>query len=293
MADHGLTRLIESSRVVVPRLRVRGLKKTFGSQTVLDGVDLDIGPEEHVLLFGASGSGKTVLMKCILGLITPDAGSVQVDGIETVRLPSGERERLMHRIGVLFQNGALFDSLTVWENIVFGRNGAFATKATALNALPAVGLDREAADLLPSEMSGGMQKRAALARAIAGAPDILLLDNPTEGLDPILTTVVETLIIASQKRLKAAVLTITHDLASAKRMANKAAFLHGGRIAWCGPIAALESALDDRIRAFVRAASAAEQSPAEPHGLDRPAQPAVDQAIDRNQRARGSNRGGC
>jgi phospholipid/cholesterol/gamma-HCH transport system ATP-binding protein len=168
----------------------------------------------------------------------------------------------MRRIGVLFQNGALFDSLTVWENVVFGRtaagNGAPASKRTAVAALAAVGLGEDVADLLPSEMSGGMQKRVALARAIAGAPDLLLLDNPTEGLDPILTTIVEKLIVASQKRLKAAILTITHDLASAKRMADKAAFLHGGKISWYGPIASLDSAPNDRMRAFVRASRAGE-----------------------------------
>jgi phospholipid/cholesterol/gamma-HCH transport system ATP-binding protein len=246
-----------------PKIRIRELRKTFGTQTVLAGVDLDIPAGNNLVLFGGSGSGKTVLAKCLLGLIEPDAGSIQVDGQETTQLSPREREALLRKIGVLFQNGALFDSLPVWQNISFAlinvrQMQKTAARDIAVKALAAVGLTADTADLMPAELSGGMQKRVALARAIVGSPEILILDSPTDGLDPIVTTHIDGLIVGALKRLNAAALTITHDIDSARRIGDRAAFLFHGRITWEGPMAGLDRADDPELQRFLgRAADAA------------------------------------
>jgi phospholipid/cholesterol/gamma-HCH transport system ATP-binding protein len=240
-------------------IRIRGLRKSFGEQTVLAGVDLDIGRGDNLVLFGISGSGKTVLAKCILGLMRPDAGSILIDGRETAGLPADEREALMRRIGVLFQNGALFDSLPVWQNVAFGLlnrrdpTPAADARRAAARTLASVGLGDDVADLSPAELSGGMQKRVALARAIVGEPDFLVLDDPTAGLDPILTAIIDRVIVAALDRLHATALTITHDIPSARRLATRAALLSGGRIAWEGPIEAIDRSGNDDVERFVRA----------------------------------------
>jgi phospholipid/cholesterol/gamma-HCH transport system ATP-binding protein len=239
------------------KVRIRGLKKSFGDQVVLADIDLDISHSDNVVLLGISGSGKTVLMKCVLGLMQPDAGSVQIDGQETVGLPRAQWEKSMRKIGVLFQNGALFDSLPIWQNVVFAllnRSGLRSSeaRAVAIKALAALGLGVDVADLYPAELSGGMQRRVALTRAIVGGPEMLFLDSPTAGLDPILTAIIDRLIVASLTQLHATALSITHDLKSARRIANRAAYLEDGRIVWAGPIEALDRSGNPQVDRFVR-----------------------------------------
>lgn len=246
----------------LPKLRIRGLKKAFDQTTVLDGVDLDIQAGDNLVLLGASGSGKSVLVKCILGLLSPDAGSILVDGREVRNLSSEERDRLMRKTGVLFQNGALFDSLPVWQNVSFGLihgNGLSAApaKAVAIEKLAAVGLGADVADLYPVALSGGMQKRVALARAIAADPEILFLDDPTAGLDPILTTIIDQFMLRSLEALGATALTITQDVDSARRIADRMAVLHGGRIVWEGPADEVDHTGNPHVDAIVRPSIAA------------------------------------
>lgn len=238
---------------------MRGLKKSLGGRTILSGVDLDLFAGQNLILLGRSGSGKSLLMKCILGLVTPDEGSIQIADSETVQLRTAERLALMEQIGVLFQNGALFDSLPVWQNIAFRiYNSRHAeerrVRELAIRALKRIGLGAEVADLLPAELSGGMQKRVALARALFGDPPIIFLDNPTAGLDPIMTAVIDSVISSSIKQLRAAVMTITFDLESAARIGKCAAFLGSGRILWEGQLNQLPEANNVQVQEFVRAA---------------------------------------
>ena len=228
-----------------PRIRLRGLRKAFGPKQVLDGVDLDVPAGHSMVVLGGSGSGKSVTVKCILGLIEPDEGAIEIDGRDVLAMPRREREALNERIGMLFQNGALFDSLPVWENVCFkllaqGRiaRGA-AARDKAAEVLAQVGLAPSVGDLYPSELSGGMQKRVALARAIAARPDIIFFDEPTTGLDPIMGAVIDGLIVDCVKRLGATAVSITHDMASARRIGDRAAMIHKGRIVWTGAAATL------------------------------------------------------
>ncbi len=227
-----------------PRIRIRGLSKRFGDNAVLDGVDLDVPRGTSMVVIGGSGSGKSVLLKCILGLMEPDAGSIEIDGQDILRLSRRERRAARARIGMLFQNGALFDSLPVWENVTFGllarrMLSRRAAREQAGPLLAQVGLGPEVGALAPSELSGGMQKRVALARAIAAQPDILFFDEPTTGLDPIMGAVIDGLIVDCVKRLGSTAVAITHDMASAGRIGDAAAMLYRGRIIWSGPAARL------------------------------------------------------
>jgi phospholipid/cholesterol/gamma-HCH transport system ATP-binding protein len=227
-----------------PKIRIRGLYKRFGTKQVLNGVDLDVPPATSLVVIGGSGSGKSVLLKCILGLIEPDDGKIEIDGKDILRLPRDEREAARARIGMLFQAGALFDSLPVWENVAFGLlAGHKATRsdarAQADNFLGQVGLAASVGDLSPAELSGGMQKRVALARAIASQPDIMFFDEPTTGLDPIMGAVIDGLVVDCVKRLGSTAVAITHDMASARRIGDRAAMLLNGRIIWSGPAAQL------------------------------------------------------
>ncbi len=228
----------------IPKIRVRGLTKRFGDKLVLDGIDLELPAGGSLVVIGGSGSGKSVLIKCILGLIEPDAGSIEIDGVDVLRLGTRAREAVTARIGMLFQNGALFDSLPVWENVAFGLLARRmldrrAARARAIEVLAQVGLGAEVATLAPSELSGGMQKRVGLARAIAAQPEILFFDEPTTGLDPIMGAVIDGLIVDCVKRLGSSAIAITHDMASATRIADHAAMLFEGRIVWTGPAARL------------------------------------------------------
>ncbi|WP_199555655.1 ABC transporter ATP-binding protein [Sandaracinobacteroides hominis] len=238
------------------RLKISGLKKAFGSKVVLDGVDLSVAPGESLVIIGGSGTGKSVLLKCILGLIKPDAGSILLDGKELVGLKGRALEEARARFGMLFQGGALFDSLPVWRNITFaltqGKLGGGAQmRKLAIENLTKVGLEARVADLRPSELSGGMQKRVALARAIAAKPEIIFFDEPTTGLDPIRADVINALIREQVTALGATALTITHDMASVRHIADRVAMLHGGRIIWQGPVSELDSSGNDYVDQFV------------------------------------------
>jgi phospholipid/cholesterol/gamma-HCH transport system ATP-binding protein len=223
-----------------PKIQLDGVTKTFGAMRVLDGLNLSIDPGESVAIIGQSGSGKSVTLKCILGLIRPDAGTIEVDGESVVGLSSREGERLRGKFGMLFQGGALFDSLPIWRNVTFGLNQGrnidpAGMRRIAEENLERVGLDARILNLRPSELSGGMQKRVALARAIAPRPEIIFFDEPTTGLDPIRADVINDLIVSLVEDLGVTALTITHDMASARKIAHRVAMLYKGRIVWHGP----------------------------------------------------------
>ena len=239
-----------------PKIRIRGLKKAFGTKVVLDGLDLDVGDGESVVVIGGSGTGKSVLLKCILGLLEPDSGSIQVDGEEVIGIDAGGRERINSKFGMLFQSAALFDSLPVWENVAFGmlaqkrvdRNGA---RELAIRKLAQVGMDAPTADLSPAALSGGMQKRVGLARAIASDPDIIFFDEPTTGLDPIMADVINNLIVKTTGEVGATGLTITHDMTSAQKVGDRVAMLYQGKIIWAGPASIVNNSGNDYVDQFV------------------------------------------
>ncbi len=239
-----------------PKLRISGLHKRFGAKTVLGGVDLEIAAGESLVVIGGSGTGKSVTLKCVLGIVEPDRGSILIDGAESVGLGGRARREANARIGALFQGGALFDSLTVWENVAFGliaRGGVSrrAARPVAVETLARVGLGPEVAELTPAELSGGMQKRVALARAIAARPEILFFDEPTTGLDPIMADVINDLILRSVRELGATALSITHDMASARKIADRIAMLHEGRIVWSGPVAEIDRSGNAYVEQFI------------------------------------------
>jgi phospholipid/cholesterol/gamma-HCH transport system ATP-binding protein len=223
-----------------PKIKLTEVAKRFGDKVVLDGVNLSVEPGESVAIIGGSGTGKSVTLKCILGLLTPDSGSVQVDGQEIAGAKNRELEKVRRKFGMLFQGGALFDSMPVWRNVTFGltqgrmRHAADMRKIAEEN-LERVGLGREILNLRPNELSGGMQKRVALARAIAPRPEVIFFDEPTTGLDPIRADVINDLITSLVEDLGVTALTITHDMASARKIAHRVAMLYNGRIVWHGP----------------------------------------------------------
>jgi phospholipid/cholesterol/gamma-HCH transport system ATP-binding protein len=240
----------------VPKIAVKSLKKRFGPKVVLDGIDLEVATGESLVVIGGSGTGKSVLLKCIIGIIDPDEGTVLIDGEETTHLAGADRTRLMRKFGMLFQGSALFDSLKVWENVAFGLIqgrgvGRTEAKEIALKKLAAVGLPSEVGDLSPSELSGGMQKRVGLARAIAAEPEIIFFDEPTTGLDPIMGDVINDLIVQCRKQLGATTLSITHDLASARKIADRVAMIHGGKIVWSGPVAQIDRSGNPYVDQFI------------------------------------------
>jgi phospholipid/cholesterol/gamma-HCH transport system ATP-binding protein len=240
----------------MPKISVRGLRKSFGRNHVLDSLDIDCATGESLVIIGGSGTGKSVLVKCILGLLQPEAGSIRIDGIETSGLRRTAREALMQKFGMLFQGSALFDSLRVWENVAFGliqgrgmeRKEA---KSIALAKLAAVGLGPEVGDLRPAELSGGMQKRVALARAIAAEPEIIFFDEPTTGLDPIMGDVINDLIVKSVREVGATAVSITHDMVSARKIADRIAMLHGGRIVWTGSATEIDRSGNPYVDQFI------------------------------------------
>ena len=239
-----------------PKIAVRGLKKSFGSKVVLDGLDLDIGVGESGVVIGGSGTGKSVLVKCIMGLMEPDAGSVKIDGQEVTGLSRGEREKAMQKFGMLFQGSALFDSLRVWQNVAFGLiqgrgMGQAEAKDVALKTLGAVGLGPEVGELWPAELSGGMQKRVGLARAIAAKPEIIIFDEPTTGLDPIMGDVINNLIVQCVRDLGATAVSITHDMASAHKIADRIAMIYKGKIVWQGAAKTIDQSGNPYVDQFI------------------------------------------
>ena len=231
-------------------LSVRGLSKSFGAKRVLDGVDLDLADGESLVVIGGSGTGKSVLLRCILGLETADAGDILWRG----RPLAQQRAAFMDGFGMLFQNAALFDSLPIWRNVAFrllrGMPRAQA-RAIAVEKLARVGLGPEVADLYPAELSGGMRKRAGLARAIAADPKVIFFDEPTTGLDPIRAATINELIRGIVDETGATAITITHDMSSVRAIADRVALLDRGRVRWQGDLAAMDAAQDDYLHDFI------------------------------------------
>jgi len=241
----------------VPKIKLTNVHKRFGPKKVLDGVHLQVQPGESLVIIGGSGSGKSVTIKTILGLIRPDEGTIEIDGQDVTHLSFRERAPLLQKVGMLFQGGALFDSLPVWKNITFGSRergqdlNREQLRELAVDSLEAVGLGAEVADLLPSELSGGMQKRVGLARAIATKPEIIFFDDPTTGLDPIMADVINDLIVSCVKKLGSTAITITHDMSSVRKIASRVAMIYKGKIIWDGPVSAIDSSGNDYVDQFV------------------------------------------
>jgi phospholipid/cholesterol/gamma-HCH transport system ATP-binding protein len=238
------------------KIELQGVKKRFGPKVVLDGVDLKVGKGESVVIIGGSGSGKSVTIKSVLGIIRPDAGKIFVDGKETTHLGGRAREAVLKKFGMLFQGAALFDSLQVWENVAFaliqGRGmGRRRAKDVAIEKLAKVGLGPEVAALSPSELSGGMQKRVGLARAIAADPEILFFDEPTTGLDPIMADVINDLIVSTVKDLGVTAVSITHDMVSARKISDRIAMLYKGKIIWQGPTKDIDVSGNEYVDQFI------------------------------------------
>jgi phospholipid/cholesterol/gamma-HCH transport system ATP-binding protein len=235
-------------------IELRGVTKAFGQKEVLRSIDLSVATGQSMVIIGGSGTGKSVLLKCILGLVQPDAGTILLDGEDVAR---AERDAFLAKFGMLFQGGALFDSLTVWQNVAFrllrGRLGRPKAEAReiAVEKLRRVGLGPEVADLFPAELSGGMQKRVGLARAIAADPQVIFFDEPTTGLDPIMAGVINDLIREIVTEMGATAMTITHDMSSVRAIADRVAMLHAGKIRWEGPIAEMDTATDPYLTQFI------------------------------------------
>lgn len=239
-----------------PKISLRQVSKSFGPKKVLQNLTLDVPRGSSVVVIGGSGTGKSVMLKCILGLMAPEAGTIEVDGEDVTHLGEKERERIMKKFGMLFQGAALFDSLPVWQNVAFGliqghgmsrRKG----KKVAIEMLSKVGLGADVADLRPSELSGGMQKRVGLARAIASQPEVIFFDEPTTGLDPIMADVINHLIIEGVRELGATALTITHDMWSVRKIADYVAMLFQGEIVWFGPVDELDNSGNEVVDQFI------------------------------------------
>jgi phospholipid/cholesterol/gamma-HCH transport system ATP-binding protein len=240
-----------------PMLELRGVRKAFGDKVVLDGVDIPVARGRSLVIIGGSGQGKSVTIKIAIGLMAPDAGQVFVDGEDTANIrSSADRARHNARFGMLFQGAALFDSLTIWENIAFRLINADKVprkeaRERAVEALARVGLPASVANLYPIELSGGMQKRAGLARAVVAAPQIIFFDEPTTGLDPINADVINNLIVEQVKRLGCTAVSITHDMASARKIGDEIAMLHKGKIVWRGPAADIDHSGNAYVDQFV------------------------------------------
>ncbi|MGC6476252.1 MAG: ABC transporter ATP-binding protein [Parvibaculales bacterium] len=237
-------------------IELSGVYKSFGKKEVLKGIDLSIEEGQSVVVIGGSGSGKSVMMKTILGLLKPDSGSIKVNGIETTNLNEAQHHEVNKLFGMLFQNGALFDSLTIWENVAFAaiQNSKCSEEEArhiALEALERVGLGPDLLDMTPASLSGGMHKRVGLARAIANRPKILFFDEPTTGLDPIMTDVINHLIRECVQDLGASTLTITHDMSSVRAIADKVAFLYLGKIIWQGALEDMQNSDNAYLTQFV------------------------------------------
>jgi len=238
------------------KIVLQGVTKSFGDKQVLRGIDIDVAAEESLAIIGTSGCGKSVTLKCLLGLIRADGGSIRVDGVEMIDAGRRQLEEMRRRFGMTFQSGALFDSLPIWGNVTFRlrqEQGLTRQQARdiAVETITQLGLAAHVIDQYPAELSGGMQKRVALARAIADKPEFLLFDEPTSGLDPITGGVIDRLILDSVRRLGATAMTISHDMASVRRIADKVAMVHNGVIIWCGPSADMDNSGVEEVHQFV------------------------------------------
>lgn len=237
-----------------PMIEMRQVAKAFGSNEVLRGVDLEVAKGSSLVIIGGSGTGKSVALKCVLGLIEPDTGEIRVDGKP---VGQGDHDAFLARFGMLFQGAALFDSLPVWQNVAFRLlRGSLArprdeAREIAIEKLRRVGLKADVADRLPAELSGGMQKRVGLARAIAADPEIIFFDEPTTGLDPIMSGVINDLIREIVVEMGATAMTITHDMTSVRAIADNVAMLHGGKIRWTGPVAKMDQSGDPYVEQFI------------------------------------------
>ena len=235
-------------------IRIRGLRTQFGTQVIHDNLDLDVAKGEVLGVVGGSGTGKSVALKCVLGLIAPDSGQILVDGKDATK---GDRDAFLARFGMLFQGGALFDSLPVWQNVAFRllrgslKRPQEEARQIAVDKLRRVGLKANVADKLPAELSGGMQKRVGLARAIAAEPEIIFFDEPTTGLDPIMAGVINDLIREIVVEMGATAMTITHDMTSVRAIADNVAMLHGGKIRWTGPVVEMDASGDPYVEQFI------------------------------------------
>jgi phospholipid/cholesterol/gamma-HCH transport system ATP-binding protein len=240
----------------VPKIRLKDVHKSFGEKKVLCGVTLDIQPRESVVVIGGSGTGKSVLIKSIIGILLADSGVIAVDGQDVTQIAANSRKGVNEKFGMLFQGGALFDSLPVWENVAFGlmqreRMSRKDAKERAIETLGKVGLTREVGELSPSELSGGMQKRVGLARAIAGEPEIVFFDEPTTGLDPIMADVINDLIISCVRKQGITALSITHDMHSARKIGDRIAMLHEGKLIWVGDAKDVDNSGNAYVDQFV------------------------------------------
>ncbi|MEM8634375.1 MAG: ATP-binding cassette domain-containing protein [Pseudomonadota bacterium] len=238
-------------------LELRNVEKSFGSNHVLRGVDLDVAPGQSLVVIGGSGSGKSVMLKNALGLMTPDSGRIIFDGADVTRDKGNRRNAMRARIGMLFQSAALFDSLTVWENVAFRllqaeRMKRSDAKEVAIDTLRKVRLGADVAELRPAEISGGMQKRVGLARAIVSKPELIFFDEPTTGLDPITADAINDLIVEQVKALGAATISITHDMPSARKIADEIAMLFEGKIIWRGPASDVDVSGSAHVDQFVK-----------------------------------------
>ena len=243
-----------------PKIRLRDVRKAFGTKQVLAGVDLDVAAGESVVVIGGSGTGKSVMIKSIIGILLADSGAIEVDGQDVAQIPTSQRDAVNRKFGMLFQGAALFDSLPVWENVVFGliqreRINRKQAKDRAIETLAKVGLSAEVGELSPSELSGGMQKRVGLARAIAGEPEILFFDEPTTGLDPIMADVINDLIISVVKKQGITALSITHDMHSARKIGDRITMLYEGKLIWDGPAKSVDNSGNPFVQQFVNGAA--------------------------------------
>ena len=239
-----------------PKIRLKNLHKRFGDKVVLNGLNLDVQKGESVVIIGGSGSGKSVSLKCLLGLLTPDGGDIQIDGKSIIGISEDDRDEINKKFGMLFQHAALFDSMTVLNNVTFGLTrgkGVSAEEAEtiAYTKLEQVGLDESFAHRIPAELSGGQRKRVGLARAVALEPEIILFDEPTTGLDPVMGDIINELIVECTRELGATTLTITHDMASSRIIADRIAMLYQGKIVWAGPRDKVDISGDPRVDQFI------------------------------------------
>ena len=245
-----------NTKSVTPKIRMTDVCKAFGNKKVLNHLNLDVYPGESLVVIGGSGTGKSVTIKCILGLLEPESGQIEIDGKNVLELSEKERAETMAQFGMLFQNAALFDSLSVWENVAFSliqnqHMPRAEAKKIAIKKLAQVGLKSDVADVYPADLSGGMRKRVGLARAIATNPAVIFFDEPTTGLDPIMSDVINDLIKDTVKNLGATALTITHDMNSARKIADRIAMLYEGKIIWVGTVKELDKTTNPYVRQFV------------------------------------------